>query len=121
MYAMVDGTDGTGLYSWGLYTTTGAAICTVTATHLASGGATSAAQSACTQTTPITIAAGQYVLAFTGNATVATSYTAGQSFNGFSGTTSSTTSSGGQVPGTISIPTAGNQVTPYGTMSIAFD
>lgn len=93
--------DGTGLYSIGLYTAAGVAVCTTTAV---SYGTTGNILSACTQGSSLSIPAGEYLLVLTGNASVLNVgivNTAACAFgsNSYSATTS------GQVPTSMTPPT----------------
>jgi uncharacterized cupin superfamily protein len=104
----------TDFYSWGIYgpcapgTSSCAAICTTTATDYTSSGVT--VSPSCSQTTPVVAAppsSGQYYyVVTTGNATTAVFAESGQSYLTPVCATSSTTSSGGQVPSTVNIPAA---------------
>ena len=109
----IDDSSTSDYYSWGLYSAAGTAICTTTKTNLTSTGVTTGTESACSQTTPVTILRGNYILATTGNATTAKFDTSSiAALNGFSSATSSTTASSGQIPSTsIAVPSAGATAT----------
>lgn len=89
-------------YGWGLYDSTGAAICTVPATAL---NATGAKDGTCSQGT-VTAQPGMVVFAFTGTATAAAiSYGYNQGILTLLSTnTSGTTTTNGALPSTISLP-----------------
>ncbi len=98
-------TDSTGgdLYDVGIYSLSGALQCNWGATAFTATGPT---DGSCTQGT-VTLAPGNYIFAFTGNATTAKIYPGNAYNTGFeilSAATSSTSSSGGALPSTITVP-----------------
>ncbi|MGC1686695.1 MAG: hypothetical protein WA734_13805, partial [Candidatus Acidiferrales bacterium] len=98
-------TDSTGgdLYDVGIYSLSGALQCNWGATAFTASGPT---DGSCTQGT-ITLAPGNYIFAFTGNATTAKIYPGNAYNTGFEilgSATSSTSSSGGALPSTIAVP-----------------
>jgi len=97
--------DSTGgdLYDVGIYSMSGALECNWGATPFTATGPT---DGSCAQGT-VTLAPGNYVFAFTGNATAAKIYPGNAYNTGFevlSSATSSSTSSGGALPSTIAVP-----------------
>ncbi len=97
--------DSTGgdLYDVGIYSLAGALQCNWGATAFSATGPT---DGTCAQGT-VTLAPGNYIFAFTGNATTAKIYPGNAYNTGFeilSGATSSTSSSGGALPSTIAVP-----------------
>ncbi|MGA8269763.1 MAG: glycosyl hydrolase family 28-related protein [Candidatus Acidiferrales bacterium] len=97
--------DSTGgdLYDVGIYSLSGALQCNWGATAFTATGPT---DGTCAQGT-VTLAPGNYIFAFTGNATTAKIYPGNAYNSGFeilSGATSSTSSSGGALPSTIAVP-----------------
>jgi hypothetical protein len=103
--------DGSNNYSWGLYSSTGTALCTVAVTSTATTGAN---KQACSQGT-VTLTPGFYVFMFTGNATTMKLAYSGSNLVPWTGVTSSTTSSGGAAPSTVSLPTSGSSLSGYAT------
>ena len=98
-------TDSTGgdLYDVGIYSLSGALQCNWGATAFTASGPT---DGSCTQGT-VTLAPGNYIFAFTGNATTAKIYPGNAYNTGFEilgSATSSTSSSGGALPSTIAVP-----------------
>ena len=110
MYIGVDVADttATDYYAWGIYKTSGGAVCTVSGTNLAATGVTSATESACTQGSSLSISAGDYLVAVTANATTATFFTSGNSMLPYT-TLDSSTAAGANaaLPATIAVPAAG--------------
>lgn len=97
------GTDDTTLsdyYSWGVYSTSGAALCTVAATNLSSLGL---AQKPCQQSTPVTLPPGTYVFMTTGNAAVAKMDTGYTDTISLLSSNTAGTSSGGAAPSSLSL------------------
>lgn len=110
-------------YSWGIYSGptggTGTAICTTTAAVLSATNGVD--QAACSQGT-VTMGAGVYYFAFTGNATTGTiGYGGSNSIMTLSTPTSSSTSTGGQTPSTIAIPSAGQRTSSYAIPAFALN
>ena len=106
-------------YDVGVYNMSGTRLCDWGATAFSSGGLTSAA---CAQGT-VTLTPGYYVFAFTGNATTAKIYfgTAGNGgFVQLSSATSGTSSTGGALPASISVPSFGQPSSVGGTYANVF-
>ena len=106
-------------YDVGIYNTSGTRLCDWGATAFSSGGLTSVA---CAQGT-VTLTPGYYIFAFTGNATTAKIYfgTAGNGgFVQLSSATSGTSSTGGALPATISLPSLGQPSSVGGTYANVF-
>jgi Pectate lyase superfamily protein len=98
-------TDSTGgdLYDVGIYSLSGALQCNWGATAFTASGPT---DGSCAQGT-VTLAPGNYIFAFTGNATTAKIYPGNAYNTGFEilgSATSSTSSSGGALPSSIAVP-----------------
>ena len=106
-------------YDVGIYNMSGTRLCDWGATAFSSGGLSSVA---CAQGT-VTLAPGYYIFAFTGNATTAKIYfgTAGNGgFVQLSSATSGTSSTGGALPASISIPSFGQPSSVGGTYANVF-
>jgi len=106
-------------YDVGIYNMSGSRLCNWGATALNSGGIVS---NACTQGA-VTLTPGNYVFAFTGNATAGKIYfgTAGNGgFVQMSSATSGTTSTNGALPATISLPSFGQPSSVGGTYANVF-
>jgi len=103
-------------YSWGLYSTSGAVLCSFSAANLTAGGTV---DKTCSQGT-VSVTAGEYLFAFTGNAITAKIAYSGTAPLGLSSAVSSTTSSSGALPSTISVPSSGVTYSSYGLPSIMF-
>ncbi len=106
-------------YDVGIYSLSGTRLCDWGATAFSSGGLTSVA---CAQGT-VTLTPGNYIFAFTGNATTAKIYfgTAGNGgFVQLSSATSGTSSTGGALPASISIPSFGQPSSVGGTYANVF-
>lgn len=101
-------------YSWGLYNTSGTVLCSFSAVNLTAGGAV---DKSCSQGT-VTLTAGNYIFAFTGNATTAKVAYSGTAPLALSSAVSSTSSSGGALPSTISLPSSGVTYSSYGLPAI---
>ncbi len=106
--ADVGTSDSTGghLYDAGIYSTSGTLLCDWGATALTSTGKQDIA---CAQGS-VSLSPGYYVFAWTGNATTATIFfgtSGGGGWQQFTSATSGTSSSGGALPSTISVPSAG--------------
>jgi hypothetical protein len=101
-------------YSWGIYSTSGSVLCSFTAVNLTAGGAS---DQTCSQGT-VTLSPGEYLFAFTGNATTAKIAYSGTAPVALSSVVSSTTSSSGALPSTISVPSAGVTFSGYGLPAI---
>jgi len=101
-------------YSWGLYSTSGSVLCSFTAVNLTAGGAI---DQTCSQGT-VTLSPGEYLFAFTGNATTAKIAYSGTAPVALSSVVSSTTSSSGALPSTISVPGSGVTFSGYGLPAI---
>jgi hypothetical protein len=105
-------TDGSGTYSFAILDANGNVICSTTAGHLASGNAQ---QFACSQGT-VTIAGGLYYFAFTGTSTTGKiSYATSSSPLALSTAASSSTSASGVITSPVTIPSAGQIASSYGT------
>jgi len=103
-------------YSWGLYNTSGTVLCSFSAVNLTAGGA---ADKSCSQGT-VTVAAGEYIFAFTGSATTAKIAYSGTAPLALSSAVSSTSSSSGALPGTITLPSSGVTYSSYGLPAVIF-
>lgn len=93
-------------YDVGIYNMSGTRLCNWGATALSSGGIVSVA---CAQGT-VTLTPGYYIFAFTGNATLGKIFfgtTGGGGFVQLASATSGTSSTGGALPATISLPAFG--------------
>jgi hypothetical protein len=101
-------------YSWGLYNTSGTVLCSFSAVNLTAGGTV---DKSCSQGT-VTIPAGEYIFAFTGNATVAKIAYSGTAPLALSSAVSSTSSSSGALPSTITLPSSGVTFSGYGLPAI---
>jgi hypothetical protein len=101
-------------YGWGIYSTAGSVLCNFTAVNLTAGGAVDAA---CTQGT-VTLTPGEYLFAFTGNATTAKIAYSGTAPVALTSVVSSTTSSSGALPSTITAPGAGITYSSYGLPAV---
>ena len=101
-------------YSWGIYSTSGSVLCSFTAVNLTAGGAT---DEACSQGT-VTLTPGEYLFAFTGSATVAKIAYSGTAPIVLASAVSSTTSSSGALPSSITVPSAGVTYSGYGLPAI---
>jgi hypothetical protein len=106
------------LYDAGIYNASGTLQCDWGATALTSSGKQDIA---CAQGS-VTLTPGYYVLAWTGNATTATIYfgtSGGGGWQQFGSATAGTSSSGGALPSTISLPGTGEAVSStYGNVFI---
>ena len=101
-------------YGWGIYSTSGSVLCSFTAVNLTAGGAVDAT---CSQGT-VTLTPGEYLFAFTGNATTAKIAYSGTAPIVLASAVSSTTSSSGALPGSITVPSAGVTYSSYGLPAI---
>lgn len=101
-------------YGWGLYNTSGAVLCSFSAVNLTAGGAV---DKSCSQGT-VTLTAGEYIFAFTGNATTAKIAYSGTAPLALSSAVSPTSSSSGALPSTISLPSSGVTYSSYGLPAI---
>ncbi len=106
--------SGSDFYSWAITDPSGAVKCSITAVNLTAGGAN---DQSCTQGT-VTLAAGPYIFAFTGNATTAKIAYSGTAPLALSSATSSSTSSSGAMTFPIAIPAAGVTYSGYGLPAI---
>jgi hypothetical protein len=106
--------SGTDFYSWAITDASGAVKCSVTAVNLTAGGAN---DQSCTQGT-VTLPAGPYIFAFTGNATTAKIAYSGTAPLALASATSSSTSSSGAITFPITIPAAGVTYSGYGLPAI---
>jgi hypothetical protein len=88
--------------------------CSITAVNLLSGGAS---DQSCTQGT-VTLAAGAYIFAFTGNATAGKIAYSGTAPLALSSAVSSSTSSSGAITSPITVPSAGVTYSGYGLPAI---
>jgi hypothetical protein len=112
IYLNITTDDATHAYSWGLYTTSGTGVCTTTAGDLTAIGITSGTLSACSQGT-IFWPGGNLIFVGGGAATTAqigTSY--GSQMLPFSTNAITGTLTGGQVPTSITVPSAGQVDAP---------
>ncbi len=111
MSVYVGTADASNRYSWGIYTPGGVAICHTPAAALA---ATNGVDHASCVEGAVSVSPGQYYFAFTANATTGTiGYGTANTITNLSSPTSSTTSSSGQIPATIAIPSAGQRTSGY--------
>lgn len=101
-------------YSWGIYSTSGSVLCSFTAVNLTAGGAV---DEACSQGT-VTLTPGEYLFAFTGNATTAKIAYSGTAPVTLSSAVSSTSSSSGALPSSITVPGSGVTYSGYGLPAI---
>ena len=101
-------------YSWGIYSTSGSVLCSFTAVNLTAGGAV---DEACSQGT-VTLTPGEYLFAFTGNATTAKIAYSGTAPVALTSAVSSTTSSSGALPSSITVPGSGVTYSGYGLPAI---
>lgn len=101
-------------YGWAITDTSGNVKCSITAVNVTAGGAD---DQSCTQGT-VTLAAGAYIFAFTGNATTGKIAYSGTAPLALSGAVSSSTSSGGAITSPISVPSAGVTFSGYGLPAI---
>ncbi len=101
-------------YSWAITDSSGNVKCSVTAVNITAGGAN---DQACTQGT-VTLAAGAYVFAFTGNATTGKIAYSGTAPLALSSAVSSSTSSSGAITFPITVPSAGVTFSGYGLPAI---
>jgi len=101
-------------YSWAITDASGAVKCSITAVNLTAGGAS---DQSCTQGT-VTLPAGPYIFAFTGNATTAKIAYSGTAPLALSSATSSSTSASGAMSFPIAIPSAGVTYSSYGLPAI---
>jgi hypothetical protein len=101
-------------YSWAITDASGNVKCSVTAVNITAGGAN---DQACTQGT-VTLAAGAYVFAFTGNATTGKIAYSGTAPLALSSAVSSSTSSSGAITFPIAVPGAGVTYSGYGLPAI---
>jgi hypothetical protein len=105
-------TDGANNYDIGIYDSGGALKCDIGAQAFGTGGVL---DKACTQGS-VTLPPGIYYFAFTGAATTAKIFYGNSSALQVIGTnTSSTTSTAGALPATISVPGAGAQISAFGS------
>ena len=108
---LVNVLDAVGLYSWGIYDLSGNLLAATPAATMPAV----AVQVAAFTGAPFTLSAGNYLIAFTGNATTAqigcTTTTGG--VTGLALTSSATVSAGGVMPATIAVPAmSGNRGSP---------
>jgi Pectate lyase superfamily protein len=101
-------------YSWAITDASGNVKCSITAVNVTAGGAD---DQACTQGT-VTLAAGAYVFAFTGNATAGKIAYSGTAPLALSSAVSSSTSSSGTITFPITVPSAGVTYSGYGLPAI---
>jgi len=101
-------------YGWAITDTSGNVKCSITAVNLLSGGAS---DQSCTQGT-VTLAAGAYIFAFTGNATAGKIAYSGTAPLALSSAVSSSTSSSGAITSPITVPSAGVTYSGYGLPAI---
>jgi hypothetical protein len=101
-------------YSWAITDPSGAVKCSITAVNLTAGGAS---DQSCTQGT-VTLPAGPYIFAFTGNATTAKIAYSGTAPLALSSATSTTTSASGAMSFPLAIPAAGVTYSSYGLPAI---
>jgi len=101
-------------YSWGLYNTSGSVLCSFSAVNLTAGGTL---DKSCSQGT-VTVSAGEYIFAFTGNATTAKIAYSGTAPLGLSSAVSSTSSSSGALPSSVTLPSSGVTYSSYGLPAI---
>ncbi len=106
--------SGTDFYSWAITDASGAVKCSITAVNLTAGGAN---DQSCTQGT-VTLPAGPYIFAFTGNATTAKIAYSGTAPLALASATSSSTSTSGAMSFPITIPAAGVTYSGYGLPAI---
>jgi hypothetical protein len=106
--------SGTDFYSWAITDASGAVKCSITAVNLTAGGAN---DQSCTQGT-VTLPAGPYIFAFTGNATTAKIAYSGTAPLALASATSSSTSTSGAITFPITIPAAGVTYSGYGLPAI---
>lgn len=106
--------SGSDFYSWAITDPSGAVKCSITAVNLTAGGAN---DQSCTQGT-VTLPAGPYIFAFTGNATTAKIAYSGTAPLALASATSSSTSSSGAMTFPITIPAAGVTYSGYGLPAI---
>ena len=101
-------------YSWAITDASGNVKCSITAVNVTAGGAN---DQSCTQGT-VTLAAGAYIFAFTGNATTGKIAYSGTAPLALSSAVSSSTSSSGAITFPITVPTAGVTYSGYGLPAI---
>ncbi|MGA8767908.1 MAG: hypothetical protein WB559_12895, partial [Candidatus Acidiferrales bacterium] len=101
-------------YSWAIADASGNVKCSITAVNITTGGAS---DQSCTQGT-VTLAAGAYIFAFTGNATTGKIAYSGTASLALSSAVSSSTSSSGAITFPISVPAAGVTYSGYGLPAI---
>jgi pectate lyase-like protein len=101
-------------YSWAITDTSGNVKCSIAAVNITAGGAN---DQSCTQGT-VTLAAGAYIFAFTGNATTGKIAYSGTAPLALSSAVSSSTSSSGAMTFPISAPAAGVTYSSYGLPAI---
>ncbi len=101
-------------YGWAITDLSGNVKCSITAVNLTAGGAS---DQSCTQGT-VTLPAGAYLFAFTGNATTAKIAYSGTAPLALSSAVSSSTSSSGAITSPISVPSAGVTYSGYGLPAI---
>ena len=101
-------------YSWAITDASGNVKCSITAVNVTAGGAS---DQSCTQGT-VTLAAGPYVFAFTGNATTGKIAYSGTAPLALSSAVSSSTSSSGAITFPIAVPSAGVTYSGYGLPAI---
>jgi Pectate lyase superfamily protein len=101
-------------YSWAITDASGSVKCSITPVNVTSGGAS---DQSCTQGT-VTLPAGTYVFAFTGNATTGKIAYSGTAPLALSSAVSSSTSASGAITFPLAIPSAGVTYSGYGTPAI---
>jgi hypothetical protein len=101
-------------YSWAITDASGNVKCSITAVNVTAGGAN---DQSCTQGT-VTLAAGPYIFAFTGNATTGKIAYSGTAPLALSSAVSSSTSSSGAITFPIAVPSAGVTYSGYGLPAI---
>ncbi|MDR3721567.1 MAG: hypothetical protein P4L00_08200 [Candidatus Acidoferrales bacterium] len=101
-------------YSWAIADASGNVKCSITAVNITASGAN---DQSCTQGT-VTLAAGAYIFAFTGNATTGKIAYSGTAPLALSSAVSSSTSSSGAITFPISVPSAGVTYSGYGLPAI---
>ncbi len=101
-------------YSWAITDASGNVKCSITAVNITAGGAS---DQSCTQGT-VTLPAGAYVFAFTGNSTTGKIAYSGTAPLALSSAVSSSTSASGAITFPIAVPTAGVTYSGYGLPAI---
>ena len=101
-------------YSWAITDASGNVKCSITAVNITAGGAS---DQSCTQGT-VTLPAGAYVFAFTGNSTTGKIAYSGTAPLALSSAVSSSTSASGAITFPIVVPTAGVTYSGYGLPAI---